>query len=77
LNIAATTIDNITRFENGQAVERLAGLARLIPTRPKQAQAVEDDNNCAAFVAGTVVVGFASGLRNERALSGNLPPPFP
>ena len=25
LNIAATTIDNITRFENGQPVERLAG----------------------------------------------------
>jgi D-lactate dehydrogenase len=25
LNIAATTIDNITRFENGQSVEKLAG----------------------------------------------------
>ena len=25
LNIATTTIDNITRFENGQPVEKLAG----------------------------------------------------
>ena len=41
LNIAATTIDNITRFENSQPARKAYRLARLIPMRPKRAQAVE------------------------------------
>jgi hypothetical protein len=29
------------------------------------------------MLAAMAAVGFASGLGNERALSGNLRPPFP